>query len=228
MIDQVTDLFSSCLAVDNALTTDRSISREPDRTALWSFAAASKASNTAMDAQEMENPFAPGTDGGPWHHRHRMTAYFALKFLHVLGAAVLLGTGAGIAFFMVMAHRTGDAATVAGVARTVVVADFLFTATAVVAQPITGVLLAWNLGYALLEGWILLSILLYLLTGAFWLPVVWMQMRMRDFALASARTGEPLPPAYHRLFRLWFAFGFPAFTSVLAIFWLMIAKPAGG
>jgi uncharacterized membrane protein len=154
-----------------------------------------------------------------------MTAYFALKFLHVVGAAVLLGTGAGIAFFMVMAHRTKDAAIVAGVARTVVVADFLFTATTVVAQPVTGVLLAWHLGYVLIESWIIVSISLYLVTGAFWLPVVWMQMRMRDLALASARTGQPLPPAYHRLFRMWFAFGIPAFASVLAIFWLMIAKP---
>ncbi|HKD56817.1 MAG TPA: DUF2269 domain-containing protein [Hyphomicrobiaceae bacterium] len=154
-----------------------------------------------------------------------MTAYFALKFLHVVGAAVLLGTGAGIAFFMVMAHRTKDAAIVAGVARTVVVADFLFTATTVVAQPVTGVLLAWHLGYELIERWIIVSIWLYLVTGAFWLPVVWMQMRMRDLALASARTGQPLPPAYHRLFRMWFAFGIPAFASVLAIFWLMIAKP---
>src|SRR5499426_4868072 len=117
-----------------------------------------------MDAQETEYPFAPGTDGGPCHHRLPMTAYFALKFLHVLGAAVLLGTGAGIAFFMVVAHRTKDAGTVAGVARTVVVADVLFTATAVVAQPITGVLLARHLGYPLLERWIVLSILLYLIT----------------------------------------------------------------
>ncbi len=169
------------------------------------------------------NPF--GSSGGLCHHCLLMTAYFALKFLHVVGAAVLLGTGAGIAFFMVMAHRTKDAATVAGVARTVVVADFLFTATAVVAQPVTGVLLAWHLGYALIERWIIVSISLYLVTGAFWLPVVWMQMRMRDLALASARTGQPLPPAYHRLFRMWFAFGFPAFASVLAIFWLMITKP---
>jgi uncharacterized membrane protein len=178
-----------------------------------------------MHVEATKAPFAP-TDRDPRHGRLHMSTYFALKFLHVLGAAVLLGTGAGIAFFMVMAHRTRDAATVAGVARTVVVADFLFTATAVVTQPITGVLLAWHLGYALLERWIVLSILLYLVTGAFWLPVVWMQMRMRDLALASARMGKPLPPAYHRLFRAWFAFGFPAFASVLAIFWLMIAKPA--
>ena len=157
-----------------------------------------------------------------------MTAYLVLKYVHVIGAAVLLGTGAGIAFFMLLAHRTGDAAVVAAVARIVVVADALFTATAVVAQPVTGVLLAWQVGYALLDGWIVLSLLLYLVTGAFWLPVVWMQITMRDLAAAAARKGEPLPPAYHRLFRLWFAFGFPAFAAVLAIFWLMIARPPLG
>ena len=155
-----------------------------------------------------------------------MTTYFVLKFLHVVGATVLLGTGAGIAFFMWMAHRTGDTAVVAGTARIVVIADYIFTATAVVAQPITGVLLAWEVGYALTEGWIVASIVLYLWTGAWWLPVVWMQARIRDLAGAAAASGEPLPPRYHQLFRLWFVFGFPAFAAVLAIFWLMIARPA--
>jgi uncharacterized membrane protein len=154
-----------------------------------------------------------------------MTDYFLLKYLHVIGATVLLGTGAGIAFFMLLAHRTGNAQVVAGVARIVVIADFLFTATAVVAQPVTGVLLAWSVGYSLLEGWIVASIALYIFTGALWLPVVWMQARMRDLARAAAEAGEPLPPAYHRLFRLWFWFGFPAFAAVMAIFWLMIARP---
>jgi len=157
-----------------------------------------------------------------------MLTYLALKFLHIVGATALLGTGAGIAFFMLLAHRTGDAATVASVARIVVIADFVFTATAVVVQPITGTLLAWIVGYSLLDGWILLSIALYLLTGAFWLPVVWMQMRMRDLAAEAVREAKPLPAQYHRLFRLWFAFGFPAFGAVVAIFWLMIAKPQLG
>jgi uncharacterized membrane protein len=157
-----------------------------------------------------------------------MPAYLVLKFLHVIGAAVLLGTGAGIAFFMLMAHRTGDAAVVAAVARIVVVADFVFTASAVVVQPVTGFLLASLLGFPLWEDWIALSLLLYLVTGAFWLPVVWMQMRMRDLARQAACAGKPLPHEYHRLFGTWFAFGFPAFAAVLAIFWLMIAKPQIG
>ncbi|WP_046869428.1 DUF2269 family protein [Microvirga massiliensis] len=154
--------------------------------------------------------------------------YFALKYLHVIGATVLFGTGAGIAFFMLIAHRTGDPIVVAAVARIVVLADFLFTATAVVAQPLTGLALVQHVGYSIRDGWIVLSILLYLITGAFWLPVVWMQMRMRDLAADAARQGQPLPRAYHRLFRVWFAFGFPAFAAVLAIFWLMITRPSLG
>lgn len=154
-----------------------------------------------------------------------MSDFVVFKLAHVIGAAVLLGTGAGIAFFMLMAHRTGDARTIAAVARIVVIADYLFTASAVVAQPLTGLLLANAAGYPLTSGWIVLSVALYLWTGAWWLPVVWMQGRMRTLAQAAAEAGEPLPAAYHRLFRLWFAFGFPAFAAVVAIFWLMIARP---
>lgn len=155
-----------------------------------------------------------------------MSYYLVLKFLHVIGTAVLLGAGAGIAFFLLLAHWTSKATTVAAVARIVVIADFLFTATAVVAQPITGALLTVELGFPLSEGRIALSILLYLVTGVFWIPVVFMQIRMRNLAEAAARTGCALPAEYHRLFRRWFAFGFPAFGAVLAIIWLMIAKPA--
>ena len=151
--------------------------------------------------------------------------YFLLKFLHLIGAAVLLGTGAGIAFFMVMAQRSGNVQLIAGVARIVVTADFVFTATAVVLQPVTGVLLAREAGHSLSDGWIVLSIALYLLVGAFWLPVVWMQMQMHDLAQAAASANTALPARYHRLFWTWFAFGFPAFTAVLAIFWLMMTRP---
>jgi uncharacterized membrane protein len=105
-----------------------------------------------------------------------------LRWLHVIGAAVLLGTGAGIAFFMLMAHRTGDPAVIAHVAGTVVVADFLFTATAVILQPVTGLLLAEAVGWPLRTPWIVASLVLYVATGLCWLPVVWIQWRMRDLA----------------------------------------------
>jgi uncharacterized membrane protein len=150
--------------------------------------------------------------------------YPLLKYLHILGAIVLLGTGAGIAFFMLMAHRSGDTSHIFRTAKTVVLADFLFTATAVVTQPITGFLLARELSLPLSEPWLLASLALYVMAGAFWLPVVWMQMRLRDLAAAALQSGKPLGADYRRLFRLWFVFGFPSFGSVLAIVWLMIAK----
>jgi uncharacterized membrane protein len=151
--------------------------------------------------------------------------YLALKYLHIAGAAVLLGTGAGIAFFMLLAHIEGKPVVIASVARIVVIADFIFTATAVIAQPVTGSLLALEAGYSLREGWILWSIVLYVFTGAFWLPVVWMQMRLRDLAVKAAADGTQLPDEYHRIFWHWCAFGVPAFAAVAMIFWMMIAKP---
>jgi uncharacterized membrane protein len=151
--------------------------------------------------------------------------YLVLKYLHVLGAIVLLGTGTGIAFFMLMAHRTGDAGHIARTATTVVLADFIFTATAVVAQPVTGFLLAQQTGLALTAPWVLASLVLYGVAGAFWLPVIWIQMRMRDLARQAAADGTALPDEYIRLFRIWFAFGFPGFGAVVIILWLMIAKP---
>lgn len=152
-------------------------------------------------------------------------SYLVLKFAHILGAAVILGTGTGIAFFMLMAHLSRDAAFVARTAGTVVLADALFTATAVIAQPITGFLLARAAGYPIWEGWVGASLLLYAVTGLFWLPVVWMQARMRDLAAEAARAGTALPAAYDRLFRLWFACGIPGFGAVVLIVWLMVAKP---
>jgi len=152
--------------------------------------------------------------------------YFVLKSIHIVGAAVLLGTGAGIAFFMLMAHRTRDARLVAHTAGVVVLADTLFTATAVILQPLTGAALAVLLGYPLLTGWVALSLALYVFVGLCWLPVVWIQLKMRNLAREAAASGAPLPAAYHRLWRVWFALGFPAFAGVLGIIWLMVAKPA--
>ena len=149
-----------------------------------------------------------------------------LRWLHVIGACVLLGTGAGIAFFMVMAHRTGNAMLIAHTARVVVIADWIFTASAVVIQPITGALLVEAVGWSWSEGWLVLSLALYVVTGCFWVPVVWMQAKMRDLAQAAAEAENPLPPLYYQLYRAWFICGFPAFFAVLAIIWLMRAQPS--
>lgn len=151
--------------------------------------------------------------------------YEALLFLHILGATVLLGTGAGIAFFMVMSNLSKDPKLIAHVAGIVVIADTVFTASAAIIQPITGYFLAREVGWPLFEGWVALSLALYVFVGAFWLPVVWMQIQMRNLAIAAREAEKPLPAKFHRFYRWWFAFGLPAFGAVLAIVWLMLTKP---
>jgi len=148
-----------------------------------------------------------------------------LLLAHILGATVLFGTGAGIAFFMLLAHLSRDPRVIAHVAGSVVIADTIFTATAVIAQPITGYALARLIGWPLTTGWIEWSLALYGVAGIFWLPVVWIQLHLRGLAESAARKGTALPARYHTLFTVWFACGFPAFFAVLAIIWLMSAKP---
>jgi len=155
-----------------------------------------------------------------------MDLYLLLKLVHILGATVLFGTGLGIAFFMFMADRSRDVRAIATTARTVVIADFLFTATAVVVQPITGLTLVFVAGYSIWEPWILLSLVLYGVTGLCWLPVVWMQMRIKRLASNAVAQGQELPAEYFRLMTWWFWLGWPAFISVLLIFLLMIVRPA--
>lgn len=154
-------------------------------------------------------------------------SYFVLKWLHVVSSTVLLGTGAGIAFFFWRAHRTRDPRVIAAVAAEVVRADFLFTATAVVLQPVTGLLLTRKLGYPWTLPWIQWALLLYVLIGCCWLPVVWLQVQMRNIARRTVEEGGLLPEIYHRYFKWWFVLGWPAFTGVLIVFWLMVVKPTG-
>jgi uncharacterized membrane protein len=154
-----------------------------------------------------------------------MTLYFLVKYFHVLGAIVILGTGTGIAFFMLMAHRSRDAAFIARTAEIVVIADMLFTLSAVLLQPVTGGLLMWLSSTTFAEHWLRTALGLYAVAGFFWIPVVFMQMEMRDLARAAVTQAAPLPPRYFVLFRRWFLFGIPGFGSVMLILWLMIAKP---
>ena len=151
--------------------------------------------------------------------------YLTLKLVHILGSAVLFGTGLGIAFFMFMAHRSGDPAAIAHTARTVVIADAVFTATAVVLQPLTGWALAVMSGVSTFHWWIKATLVLYVFVGLCWLPVVWIQLKLRDLAAAAARDGAALPARYHTYFKVWFWLGWPAFTGVLVIFVLMVWKP---
>ena len=153
-------------------------------------------------------------------------SYLVVKWIHVLSSTLLLGTGLGIAFFMWVAHRRGDPHVIAATARTVVIADALFTAPAVVIQLASGLWLARLLGWPLDQLWLKASLLLFVLVGACWLPVLWLQLRARDLAMQAVASGTALPRAYHRVMRAWFWLGWPAFISVIAIFWLMVTKPA--
>jgi len=152
-------------------------------------------------------------------------AYACIKILHIVSATVLFGTGLGTAFQMWMAHRSGDVRSIAAVSRHVVIADFLFTTPAAVIQPATGVALVWLLGFDPFASWLVGAYALYLLAGACWLPVVGIQIRVKNIAEIAVAANCPLPESYHRNMRLWFALGWPAFIAILGIVWLMVSRP---
>ncbi len=155
-----------------------------------------------------------------------MDLYLLLKWVHILSSTVLFGFGAGTAYYFWMAHLSRDARTIAKVGSMVVTADWLFTGTSGIVQPLSGLLLAANAGYDLGASWLVVTYLLYGVALACWVLVVWLQIRARDLARAAVVAGTELPPNYFRVMRLWFALGWPAFLGLLGIFWLMVAKPA--
>jgi uncharacterized membrane protein len=152
-------------------------------------------------------------------------SYLLLKYIHILSATLLFGTGLGTAFHGFLAFRSRDARVIAAVGRSVVLADWLFTTPAVIVQPATGIAMAMQAGLPLTTGWIALTFALYALVGVCWLPVVWLQIQLRAMGRASQLAGTPLPERYFRFLRYWFLLGWPAFIGVLAIFYLMVLKP---
>ena len=151
--------------------------------------------------------------------------YLIVKWLHILSSTFLFGTGIGSAFYMLFTSISRDVRAIAVVSRHVVLADWIFTATTVVIQPLTGAYMIHLAGLPWQSKWIMWSLALYLLAGACWLPVVWMQIKMRDMAQVAARDGTALPPLYWRYLRIWVALGIPAFFALVVVFWLMVAKP---
>jgi uncharacterized membrane protein len=153
------------------------------------------------------------------------SAYFWIKTVHIVSAAVLFGTGLGTAFHMWLAHRSGDLRAIATTARNVVLADYLFTLPAVAVQPASGAALIWFSGADPFAPWLILAYCLYFAAGLCWLPVIWLQIRVRDIARSALTSGQPLSSDYVRYKKIWFALGWPAFAAVLVTFWLMVAKP---
>lgn len=151
--------------------------------------------------------------------------YLLLKTIHILSSTVLFGTGIGTAFQMWKTHRDGDVRAIAAVNRNVVIADWLFTTPAVIVQPLTGWLLLQAAGFDPMTPWLVLSYALYLLAGLCWVPVVFIQLKLRDLAQVAVRDVTPLDANYWRLYRTWFWLGWPAFGGLVVVFWLMTAKP---
>ena len=151
--------------------------------------------------------------------------YLWLKWLHVVSATVLFGTGLGTALHMWLAHLRRDPRAIAVVARNVVLVDWLFTATSGVVQPLSGFGLVTLSAADPFESWLVTSYLLYAVAALCWFPVVRLQMRVRDIAAAAVSDGTPLPLEYDRCMRAWFWLGWPAFASLLAVFALMVMRP---
>ncbi len=155
-----------------------------------------------------------------------MNAYLILKFIHIVSSTVLFGTGLGTAFFKWITDRTGSVPAIRVVSEKVVVADWLFTTPAIIIQAATGLALTAVVGYPISTGWVMAAIVLYLFAGSCWVPVVLLQIRMRDLARAAEAGGTAFGPEYWSLARLWFWLGVPAFASVIVIMWLMVNRPS--
>ena len=154
-----------------------------------------------------------------------MMDYVVVNWLQIVSSTFLFGSGIGSAWYMLFANVSRDVRAIAVVSKYVVIADWLFTATTAIIQPATGFYMVHLAGYPLHSRWIMWSLALYVAAGACWLPVVWLQMRLRDLAADAARDGTVLPPLYWTYFRTWFALGVPAFIAFVFIFWFMVAKP---
>jgi uncharacterized membrane protein len=151
--------------------------------------------------------------------------YLIIKWIHIVSSTILFGTGIGSAFYMFMANRSKDVASIYFATRNVVIADFIFTTPAVIIQLLTGIGLVHVLGYSLSDKWIIWGLMLYLFAGACWLPVVWMQIKMRDISKESLQSNKPLPARYWQMDKWWVILGSLAFPAIVVVFWLMVAKP---
>ncbi len=154
-----------------------------------------------------------------------MDLYLIVKTLHIISSTILFGTGIGIAFFMFRSHFTDSLPEKLYAARNTVLADYLFTFPAVIVQPLTGMWLIWSVGYGWNELWLVSTYVIYAIAGACWLPVVWIQIQLKTMLAECVSNGTELPERYHKLFKIWFLLGWPAFAGLVIVFFLMVFKP---
>ncbi len=154
-----------------------------------------------------------------------MDWYLIIKTVHIISSTILFGTGIGIAFFMWWTNKKGDLAAKVFVAKTTVLADFIFTLPIVIIQPITGIILIKMVGYDYISLWLVLTYIGYVIAGICWLSVVFIQIKLRSLVIEALENNKELSEEYYRLFKLWFYLGWPAFISLIVIFFLMVFKP---
>ncbi|WP_437879591.1 DUF2269 family protein [Pseudomonas sp. LRF_L74] len=152
-------------------------------------------------------------------------SYLFLKMLHILSSTLLFGTGLGSAYYAWRAWRSRNLEVIAATFRHLVTADWLFIATTAIFQPLSGLWLAHMAGWPLNQFWLLASVVLYVFAGACWLPVVWLQIRVRDLAEQARQNAQPLDARAYFYMKWWFALGWPAFIAFMVIFWMMVGKP---
>ena len=153
--------------------------------------------------------------------------YLTLKTIHIISSTILFGTGLGSAFYFLRAQQSKNINALYFAAKNVVLADWIFTTPAVIIQPITGFWMIYLLHYPLDSFWIVASITLYVVTGLCWIPVVYIQIKMFRLIAEAQRLNRSLEKNYYQLERWWFILGWPAFISVMIIFYLMTTKPVG-
>lgn len=151
--------------------------------------------------------------------------YLVLKLIHIVSATLLFGTGLGSAFYFFLAHLSGNVTNMRITSKHVIIADWIFTTPAVIIQLVTGVMMVFTVGSSWSSPWIWLSLVLYILAGICWLPVVWLQIQIHRFCVTAEDTQAPLPKHYHQYVKAWFILGWPAFTAVMVIIYLMVFKP---
>ncbi|MFV1982719.1 MAG: DUF2269 family protein [Thiohalomonadales bacterium] len=151
--------------------------------------------------------------------------YLILKWLHIISSTILFGTGLGSAFYKYVTDRTNNIHAIAETNKIVVLADWIFTTPTIIIQPITGYLLVTRSGFSLTDSWLVLSVFLFILTGLCWIPVVFLQIKMRNLSIIASQANISLPASYYRYTKVWFYLGIPAFIAMLGIFYLMSNKP---
>jgi uncharacterized membrane protein len=153
-------------------------------------------------------------------------AILAVKFVHVLFAAVLFGAWLCVAAFMVFAHRSRNASVIALIAQFSVRIELFVVAPAFVIQPASGFPLGNLIGLSGADDfWVGGSIAVYAVVLLAWLGALRLEFLIRRMARQASLDGKKLDGRYRRLFRVWAALAALIFVGLVLIFLLMVWQP---